>query len=182
MQKFWQSVWFDLTHITFKGRASKKEYLYWFLFNILFTLAIWLFVSLPASMLTPLFPKLSTAVQLTLTVYFFASILISVGFGIWKALADLTVVGRRFHDFGKSAWFALFWYWLIALVVVIFVSIGTTVLCAGVLHLGKSVASVISITFGQVVMFIFWLYYVYLCLFKKGDEGENQYGLPKENV
>lgn len=180
MQKFWQSVWFDLTHITFKGRASKKEYLYWFLFNVLYALVTWLLISLPAFLIKPHLQELSTAAQLTLTVYFFASILISVGFGIWKALADLTILGRRFHDFGKSAWFALFWYWAIAIIVLVLVSIGITILCASVLHLEKSVALVVSTTFGQVVMFIFWLCYVCICLFKKGDVGENKYGLPSE--
>ena len=181
MQNFWQSVWFNLTHITFKGRTSKKEYLYWFLFHILFSFVTFLFVTLPANFLKPHIQDLSTTAQLTLILYFLASAIIILGLGIWKFLADITVSVRRFHDFGKSAWFPLFWFWVITIAVVVLVSAGVTIICAGI-GLEKTSAIGISTISGQVVVLIFTLLYLCICLFKKGDVGENEYGLPKENI
>ena len=179
MQKFWTNIWYDLTHITFKGRASKKEYLYWFLFHILFSLVFFLFVSLPANILKPQIQNLSTTAQLMLIIYFFASIIIAFVLGIWKFLADITISVRRFHDFGKSAWVPLFWFWVIAIAVVVIVSVAVTIISAGI---GLDKASVIKMSAisGQVTTLIFSLCYLYLCIFKKGDDGENKYGLPSE--
>lgn len=178
MQNFWKTVWYTLTHITFKGRTSRKDYLYWFLFNILFSVCVLLLVSLPARMIRPHIPELSIGGQLMATVYFLAASVVTLIVSIWKFIADITISVRRFHDFGKSAWWPLLWYWLIAFVVTLILGIGLSVAYVLIAHAGREPQ--VSTLIVQVLMLLNTIVYVAISLFKKGDVGENKYGLPSE--
>ena len=94
-------------------------------------------------------------------------------FLLWKFLADISIIVRRFHDFGKSAWWSLGKYWAKA--------IGSVVLTYFIFAIIPGCP-----TIGLFVVFlmciIFCLYYLGLALFKKGDEDENIFGLPPENL
>lgn len=173
MQKFWQSVWFNLTHITFKGRTSKKEYLYWFLFGLLVSFIFWLFISVPASYLKPRAEQLSTVASISATLYLGGASIIAIVFSIWKALADITIIVRRFHDLGKSAWWSLLGYWVMASVILV-LTVVIFAIIPGCSTIGLFVVFLMCI--------IFCLYYLGLALFKKGDEDENIFGLPPENL
>jgi len=68
-------------YATFRGRASRAEFWWFFLFNVLATMAaaiIW--------------PRLGNLVSLALLV------------------PSLAVGARRLHDVGKSGWFQLLWF------------------------------------------------------------------------
>lgn len=173
MKKFWQIVWYNLTHITFKGRTSRKEFFKWFLFGLLVSLVYYVFVSLPASYFNPRLEQLSTVPSMLATFYLlFFSIIMQI-FLLWKFLADISIIVRRFHDFGKSAWWSLGKYWAKA--------IGSVVLTYFIFAIIPGCP-----TIGLFVVFllciIFCLYYLGLALFKKGDEDENIFGLPPENL
>lgn len=180
MQKFWQSVWFNLTHITFKGRTSKKEYLYWFLFGLLVSFIFWLFISVPASYLKPRAEQLSTVASISATLYLGGASIIAIVFSIWKALADITIIVRRFHDFGKSAWIAFPVYWCVAMVVAFIAGIGFPILYSMVAQLDKQAFKLLGTSTVNIVILFFSIVLVAICIFKKGDEGENKYGLPSE--
>lgn len=172
MQKFWQSVWFNLTHITFKGRTSKKEYLYWFLFGLLVSFIFWLFISVPASYLKPRAEQLSTVASISATLYLGGASIIAIVFSIWKALADITIIVRRFHDLGKSAWWSLLGYWVMASVILV-LTVVIFAIIPGCSTIGLIVTSLMTI--------IFYVYYVGVALFKNGDEFDNKFGAPPEH-
>lgn len=180
MQNFWKTVWYTLTHITFKGRTSRKDYLYWFLFNILFSVCVLLLVSLPARLVQPHIQELSFIGQLTAMLYFLGASIVTLIISIWKFIADITIYVRRFHDFGKSAWWPLFLYWVIALVITIILG---TLLAIGyclLFHIGKEGSHLVSSIIVQILMILNTIVYVSISLFKKGDLGENKYGFPSE--
>ncbi len=180
MKKFWQSVWFNLTHITFKGRTSRKEYLYWFLFHIAFSFAILLLISLPAKILAPHSQELSTTAMLMAMIYFLGVSLVVLVISIWKFVADVTVIVRRFHDFGTSAWIAFPVYWCVAMVVAFIAGIGFPILYSMVAQLDKQAFKLLGTSTVNIVILFFSIVLVAICIFKKGDEGENKYGLPSE--
>lgn len=180
MQNFWNTVWFTLSHVTFKGRTSRKDYLYWFLFNILFSVCVFLLVSLPAKMVQPHIPELSFSGQLTATLYFLGASIVTLIVSMWKFVAEIALYVRRFHDFGKSAWWALLWYWLISFAIVIVLSVTIVIICSSCGIGSKNLVISIAVVSSQILILISLLYYLYLCLFKKGDVGENKYGLPSE--
>lgn len=180
MQNFWKTVWYTLTHITFKGRSSRKDYLYWFLFNILFSVCVFLLVSLPAKMIQPHIQELSIGGQLTATVYFLAASVVTIIVSIWKFIADIAIYVRRFHDFEKSAWWPLLWYWLIAFVVTFILGIGLSIAYVVIAHAGREASHQVSTLIVQALMLINTIVYVAISLFKKGTVGENKYGLPSE--
>lgn len=180
MQNFWQNIWFNLTHITFKGRTSRKEYQKWFLFGLLISLLYWLLLSLPAKFIQPQLENISVLGKITATIYFLGGSIVAIIFSIWKAFADITIIVRRFHDFGKNAWYPLILFWIITILISILVSVIAVLVTGSALHMGKSSSVTISTLIGQFVIFIGFLYFLYLCLIKKGDEGENKYGLPTD--
>lgn len=180
MQNFWKTVWYMLTHITFKGRASRKDYLYWFLFHILLCVCLYLFVSLPAKMLQPYIQDLSAVGQLTVSLYFLGAAVVALIISIWKFFADVAILVRRFHDFGKSAWWALLWYWVISIIITvvlcIIIVVSYIMITQGLQDSDHSLSAIVA----QILMTISSLIYICICLFKNGDVGENKYGLPSE--
>lgn len=77
-------------------------------------------------------------------------------------IPGLAVFVRRLHDFGKSGWFVL---------VMIFVP--TIALIVGLLFIQTS--KELGMLFLIIALALFF-YFVFLPIFKKGDEGENAYG------
>ena len=94
-------------------------------------------------------------------------------------MADVTVIVRRFHDFGKSALVVLF-YWIIAFVASFISAVAAFFALYNQLPETILIFTVTLIPF--LVFGIFSLIYFFICLIKKGDEGENEFGLTKENV
>lgn len=178
MQNILRFGWFILSNITIEGRISRKEFLNWFLFSTLVSIALYLLLQLPASIFNAL-GKHSDIVSLIGTIYlsiiFFAQII----FSLWKSIADVTVSIRRIHDFGKSALVVLF-YWIIAFVASF---ISAVVAFFALYHQLPETILIFTVTLIPFLVFgIFSLIYFFICLIKKGDEGENEFGLPKENV
>ena len=172
MQNILRFGWFILSNITIEGRISRKEFLNWFLFSTLVSIALYLLLQLPASIFNAL-GKHSDIVSLIGTIYLYIISFAQIIFSLWKLIADVTVSIRRFHDFGKSAWWSLGKYWAKA--------IGSVVLTYFIFAIIPGCP-----TIGLFVVFlmciIFCLYYLGLALFKKGDEDENIFGLPPENL
>lgn len=86
-----------------------------------------------------------------------------LSFTLWLYLYHrLALLVRRVHDFGKSGWFVL---------VMIFVP--TIALIVGLLFIQTS--KELGMLFLIIALALFF-YFVFLPIFKKGDEGENAYG------
>lgn len=75
-------------------------------------------------------------------------------------IPGLAVSVRRLHDFGKSGWFVL---------VMIFAPFISFVIAG---FLGESSLADLFIIIGLAL----FIYFIFLPIFKKGDEGENAYG------
>ncbi len=178
MQNILRFGWFILSNITIEGRISRKEFWNWFLFSTLVSIALFLLFQLPASIFNAL-GKHSDIVSVIGTIYLYIISFAQIIFSLWKSIADVTVSIRRFHDFGKSALVVLF-YWIIAFVASF---ISAVVAFFALYHQLPETILIFTVTLIPFLVFgIFSLIYFFICLIKKGDEGENEFGLPKENV
>lgn len=77
--------------ITFKGRARRSEFWYWYLFTFL--------VSMATSIVSAMIPSSNVLLTTILSMGTFA-------WGIFTAIATFAVATRRLHDTGRSGW----WY------------------------------------------------------------------------
>ncbi len=178
MQNILRFGWYILSNITIEGRISRKEFLNWFLFSTLVSIALYLLLQLPSSIFNAL-GKNSEIVSLIGTIYLYIISFAQIIVSLWKSIADVTVSIRRFHDFGKSAWFVLL-YWGIAFVASF---ISAVVAFFALFNQLPKTFFVFVVAFIPFLVFgIFSLVYFFICLIKKGDESENEFGLPKENV
>ncbi len=91
-------------YVTFEGRARRKEYWIFFLFNLIFSIA--------ASILDRLFHTMSAQ----------GTGLISSLYSLFVLLPGIAVAIRRLHDISKSGWYILIglipiigWIWCIIL-------------------------------------------------------------------
>lgn len=107
---FWKNVKKTLTTISFKGRASRKEIIDFFLFNLLFGVISGLFFGFP---LVRALVTISTAPSIkvgmdklssTFLIYMFIVGIILTILYIWLSIASITLNVRRFHDLGLSGW------------------------------------------------------------------------------
>lgn len=126
---------------TFSGRARRKEYGWFLVFNFI--------------------------VGIIISVVDFLAFGDSDGFfsliyALVVFIPGLAVLVRRLHDFGKSGWFVL---------VIIFAP--TIALIVGLLFIQTS--KELGMLFLIIALALFF-YFVFLPIFKKGDEGENAYG------
>ncbi|WP_024962731.1 DUF805 domain-containing protein [Campylobacter ureolyticus] len=126
---------------TFSGRARRKEYSWFLVFNFI--------------------------VGIIISVVDFLAFGDSDGFfsliyALVVFIPGLAVLVRRLHDFGKSGWFVL---------VIIFAP--TIALIVGLLFIQTS--KELGMLFLIIALALFF-YFVFLPIFKKGDEGENAYG------
>lgn len=179
MQNILRFGWFILSNITIEGRISRKEFWNWFLFSTLVSIALFLLFQLPASIFNAL-GKHSDIVSLIGTIYLSIISFAQIIFSLWKSIADVTVSIRRFHDFGKSAWIAFPVYWCVAMVVAFIAGIGFPILYSMVAQLDKQAFKLLGTSTVNIVILFFSIVLVAICIFKKGDEGENKYGLPSE--
>ncbi|MBO7244271.1 MAG: DUF805 domain-containing protein, partial [Alphaproteobacteria bacterium] len=142
-------------YFSIKGRANRREVFLFPIFNLFIFLAFWL---------------LSLAIN-----FFFDESLISLilfvipsVFALLTIPASITLLIRRFHDFGKSATFALTPYLLMMSIVplMLFISVNTS---------QQPIIS--SITLGiSVSLWILSFIWTLMYLFRPGTKGENAYG------
>lgn len=83
-------------------------------------------------------------------------------YGLVVFIPSLALLVRRVHDFGKSGWFVL---------VIIFAP--TIALIVSLLFIQRS--KELGMLFLVIALALFF-YFIFLPIFKKGDEGENAYG------
>lgn len=126
---------------TFSGRARRKEYGWFLVFNFIVGIIISVVDFLAFGNSDGFFSLIYTLVVF---------------------IPGLAVLVRRLHDFGKSGW-----YFLAMIFIPVFVFI------FGFLFIKVSEALSVFISTLGVALF---LYYYFLLIFKKGDEGENAYG------
>jgi uncharacterized membrane protein YhaH (DUF805 family) len=106
-------------YATFSGRATRSEYWYFILFNLIFSIA--------ASVLDKMFGTRYDFDDSYYSTYGYASTSVHIGYiNLLYTLAvlipSLAVLVRRLHDTGKSGWYALLlflpiigWIWLLVL-------------------------------------------------------------------
>lgn len=145
-------------YVTFEGRARRKEYWMFVLFNVIFVFAaalldVLIFGASPANPTKPRF--------------------FSMLYGLFVFLPSLAVTVRRIHDIGRSGWWVAGYYGL-AIVCAILITIGA-ILALG----GKSIGAVFSVIGVLVIMAAAVWMLVWMC--KDSKPGANEYGPnPKE--
>lgn len=155
-------------YATFSGRARRKEFWMFFLFNLIFTFVI----SFIGNLIN--FTYLSTI------------------YSIFIFLPSLAVAVRRLHDIGKSGWWIL---WLRIIEVVGF-TVGFLFVLAGMFMavlglqgefntIGNITATGTGLVVGVLGLVIAGVALIIELVFMltNGDKGENEYGLdPKEEA
>jgi uncharacterized membrane protein YhaH (DUF805 family) len=144
-------------YATFKGRARRKEFWMFYLFNTIFS-----------------FGALSLDSILGFTFAGGRSNFIQILYGVAVIFPGMALTVRRLHDVGKSGWYLF--YISVAAGFVLFIGIRLHAFLSNTnyLHWGKAVL------WGPII--IIGIYYLKL-LCSDGTSGENQYGPnPKENV
>lgn len=144
---------------SYAGRASRTEFFTFYLVNF--------FISFVLGFLSAsLFPPELPSYIIKTPFYVFA---------IAVFLPSLAVYVRRFHDMGKSAWYAFTPYWLFAGLTVL-VTIGAAVY--SYLTTPSAVATLLVSGLFTLVTVIFLLSFLtwFVFLFLKGDPIPNQYG------
>ena len=126
---------------TFSGRARRKEYGWFCVFNFIVSLILGIIDVLVFGDADGIFGSI---------------------YGLVIFIPSLALLVRRVHDFGKSGWFVL---------VIIFAP--TIALIVGLLFIQTS--KELGMLFLIIALALFF-YFVFLPIFKKGDEGENAYG------
>lgn len=140
-------------YVTFEGRARRKEYWMFTLFNVIFVVVAVLFDILlfGASPDNPTKPRYLTTL-----------------YGLFVFLPTLTVTVRRLHDIGRSGWW-LAGYYGVAILCGFLTSIGS------VLMLGGKSSGMTLVLVGCVAILIVavWMI-VWMCF--DSQAGENKYG------
>ena len=144
-------------YVTFEGRARRKEYWMFILFNLIFSVILSIFDA----------------------IFFNAYIIpgkmgyLSSLFGLFVFLPSLAVIVRRLHDIGRSGWWVAGYY-------------GLSIVC-GILTIVGSVMAITGGSAGPVLAFVSLLVFVvvviwmlvWMCL--DSQPGDNAYGPnPKE--
>ncbi len=96
-------------YVTFSGRASRSEYWWWTLFNVLISMVLNMF----SPDATELVQYTSSGDFTDLMAFYGAhSGFYSLSFIVWLALLlpSLAVTARRLHDIGCSAWWMLLYF------------------------------------------------------------------------
>lgn len=145
-------------YVTFEGRARRKEYWMFTLFNVIFVVAAMLLDILlfGASATNPTKPRYLTML-----------------YGLFIFLPQLSVIVRRLHDIGRSGWW-LAGYYGVAIVCTIVMVIGSVLMLGG-----KSSGIVLTgVGFAALMIVAVWML-VWMCF--NSQPGENKYGPnPKE--
>lgn len=175
MSTFWANIWYNFTHITFKGRSSAKEYQYWFLFCILYFVLTCVMISVP-NMYLQTIANNSEEVLLGLSFYIILAAIVFCVFSIWKGLADLTLVVRRLHDMNKTGWWFV-GYFIIAFIIVFVITLGFSIILVGA-QISRETSDLLIKTCSNILSFLFSFAFVLLCMIKKGNPSENKFGAP----
>jgi uncharacterized membrane protein YhaH (DUF805 family) len=85
-------------YVTFSGRASRSEYWYFFLFNVIITFSL--------SLMTQVLLTLELSPKTTMNGIIMINILLFL-YQLAVLIPTIAVGVRRMHDIGKSGWFAL---------------------------------------------------------------------------
>ena len=99
-----------MTHLTFDGRASRKEFIFYKIFRFVLAILIMAAVFIP---LLALIFALKGAVNIpswsmfALVIFLMIAFVVCGGLGMWLLATDACVSIRRLHDFGYNAWFYL---------------------------------------------------------------------------
>ena len=140
-------------YVVFEGRARRKEYWMFTLFNVIFVIAAALLdvVLFGASPDNPTKPRYLTSL-----------------YGLFVFLPTLTVTVRRLHDIGRSGWW-LAGYYAVAVVCSIMMVTGVVLMLGG-----KSS----GLTLGAVGLAILMIAAVWMIVWMCFDSqtGENEYG------
>lgn len=144
-------------YVTFEGRARRKEYWMFILFNLIFSVILSIFDA----------------------IFFNAYIIpgkmgyLSSLFGLFVFLPSLAVIVRRLHDIGRSGWWVAGYYGL-TLVCTILAVIGLAMSIAG----SSTGMVLIFVGFVAILIAAIWML-VWMCL--DSQPGDNAYGPnPKE--
>jgi len=149
---FFQIIKYEMTNLTFDGRASKKEFLYYKIFRFVFAIVAVLSIFLPVMLLYVNYKKiLPLPVWLMIITGIFLLIMfVALCFlGFWFIAADACIAVRRLHDFEYSGWYYLVFFALCFISqsifkdntpVLLFLSVGCCLLefCIGVFVNGTS--------------------------------------------
>ncbi len=140
-RRYWQKSF------VWSGRANRPEYWWPVLVNF--------FINIGITIVSSIVPFMA-----------FLALL----FGLATFFPGLAVYVRRFHDRGKSAWFAFVPLWAV-LGFLLLVSMTDT------LSTASGLGSVVMILGGLVITVISLVWFVFLCL--PGNVGDNRYGSPQ---
>jgi len=151
-------------YVTFEGRARRREYWMFVLFNAIFCLAA---MVLDRLFFGPSFPGTPASAGAMQPRY------LTMLYGLFVFLPSLAVVVRRLHDIGRSGWWLAGYYGL-EIVCVLLIAIGAVLAISG-----KSLGAVFTIA-GVLAIFVasVWML-VWMC--RNSQPGNNKYGpSPKE--
>ena len=174
-------------YATFSGRASRSEYWFIVLFNILVSFAWWMIVSIIASTMTPDYDFTSLGVLGLGGIMLYGIYLLAI------LVPNLALTVRRLHDSNHSGWWLLgYWCAEIILGIVIFIiTINTLASILGYYGYARSVdvtapfiASMLGFTGNTAIvgLLLFALriaYIVFMCLPSKA-EGQ-RFDKPEDN-
>lgn len=160
---FWKNIKHTMTNITFKGRSTRKEFIHYILFSLLYGIITGIFCFFPIclglGMSVAQTGKLDFAnISTGFIIYAVISLLVVIIIGLWMFIANIALYVRRLHDMNYSGW-AYFIYCVIVFVI----SCGP--------NKYYNICSTITSIMGLVVM-------IYL-MSAKGTEGTNKYGEAK---
>ncbi|WP_304339058.1 DUF805 domain-containing protein [Campylobacter ureolyticus] len=132
---------------TFSGRARRKEYSWFLVFNFIVGIIISVIDFLAFGDSDEIF---------------------SLIYALIAFIPGLAVFVRRLHDFGKSGWFVL---------VMVFVPLTTLIIAIFLAQIDEnSITQSATILFFVISVLLFIYYFYYLPIFEKGNIGENAYG------
>ena len=145
-----------------RGRASRSEFWWPMAINQIISIC---FASV--AMLSVFAP--------TLTIVLVPFNIASTCFNIANLFPSWAVYVRRFHDLGKSAWFA-FAPVLLALVLALFAGV-SAVLRYAQIEMAPKASSAVYIAGGIALIYFGVTRFIYTCL--SGTQGDNEYGTPR---
>ncbi|MCR5261654.1 MAG: DUF805 domain-containing protein [Candidatus Gastranaerophilales bacterium] len=169
--KFWETVKKCMLNINFKGRNTRKEYIFFKIFQFLFGFLGFLFVFIPLIFLAVVLAGKSGSVpnisasdlpkNITVpAIYCALAFLIYLPLSIWVGIANLCVSVKRLHDLNYSGWIYL--AYIIILMCLTFVKD----------QYGIASSIVVLATFAELIIFA--------CL--KGTDGANKFDEPTKEI
>ena len=154
MKKNFGQIYKDNFKVKLKGRATRKDYIYFFIGNIFFSIFISAATMVPASIIIPLAKSeiLSTALAILIGI-------ICVVWSLTLITLNICINVRRFHDFNASGW------WIGGQFIFIFI-VGFLFALIGI----KGLTELLSTLLGII--------YFLVCVFVPSNKEANKYGEP----